>query len=187
MNRHLQSICGFSPSANLIWRNWFRISQYSIVYDGNRLLLPILRQKMALSAWCMMFIDCQMVVDMGIKIPWIQFQSSLSTLVSSLSKLVSSLKHWPVCCQRGQFAVNVGQFAVNVGSVRCQRWSVRCQCWFSSLSTLVKRGGELPPSSLCYPRQPNDPPALPSSWRLQYEPGENGWRQQCHWWVQTAT
>jgi hypothetical protein len=28
----------------------------------------------------------------------------------------------------------------------------------SSLSTLVGRGGELPPSSLCYPRQPSDPP-----------------------------
>jgi hypothetical protein len=45
----------------------------TIVYDGNRLSLPILRQKMAESCvWCLL--TCWMVVDMGIKIPGTQVQ-----------------------------------------------------------------------------------------------------------------
>jgi hypothetical protein len=59
------------------------------VYDGNRLLLPVLRQKMVLSdEWCLF--TCQMVVVMGIEIPEIQFQYQDRIITLS----IQIIEHW---------------------------------------------------------------------------------------------
>ncbi len=49
----------------------------SNVYDGNRLLFPILREKMVLSDVHTVLIDCRMVVVMGSK--YLEYNASIRT------------------------------------------------------------------------------------------------------------
>ncbi len=77
-----------SPSANPIWRNWFRIYPTN-VYDGNKLLLPILWQKMALSGvWCLL--TCWMVV--GIEI--LRTYNTIPVLGQKNTLNKQIIKHW---------------------------------------------------------------------------------------------